>query len=294
MRLSVFVLAFSLILFFSPSIQAQHSSGGGGGGGGHSGGGGGGGSSGGGGGGSSGGGSRGGSSSHSSGSSGSAHGGSSSHGGSMVKAPDKIGAAPAGSAGMAKGAYYSTVPGDSSAVRDPLLNEALARIRIEVPAALNSVQSVGVDIQKRKDPAGGGSAAKKTGTNKAEAAVKIRFPKHCHGKKCVVPPSSTCTPTGGVNGCGEYAWRVSEDVYNSIYNRCGYLAQQLAHEESKATAVRGHRETVCSSAEQGSVCTSAIRWANESDARIARLREQYQRCVFSDLRHSAVVSVSGP
>jgi hypothetical protein len=282
MRLSV--LAVSLILLFSPSIQAQHSAGGGGG---SSGGGGGGGHSGGGGGGSSSGGSShgGGSGSHGSGSSGSAHSGTSSHGAASAQGAAKTGVAHEGGAlaGEARASYYSSVPGDSPAVRDPLLDEALAGIRIEVPAGGKVEQPVRAEIEKR------GSEANKR--NKAEPALTIRFPKHCHGRKCVAPPP-TCAPGNRITSCRPTQWRLSEDMYESIHNQCGNLAQRLAREESRAGALRDRREKACSAGSVSPECAAATGSVARSDSRIARLRDQYQRCVFSDFRNTAAVSVS--
>ena len=300
MRLSV--PAVLLILLFSQTIQAQHSSAGGGG----SGGGGGGGSHGGGssGGGSSSGGhsggySSGGSGSHGSGSSGSAHGGNPSHGAPTAHIVGKIGVVHE-NAGFSttetRASYYSTVPGDSPAVHDHLLDQALARIRVEMPADLKTGQPVRVEIQKHKEPGRvNGFSADKKGKNRAEAAVRIRLPKPCRGKKCA-PPPPTCAKENWIAGCGgtEYVWRFSEEVYTSIQDKCGYLARRLAQEESRAAALRGQQQIACSPTPLSPECASATRAVAQSDSRIARLREQYERCVFSDLRHTAVLSMSRP
>jgi hypothetical protein len=141
-----------------------------------------------------------------------------------------------------------------------------------------------------------GLSVDKKGKNKAETVVRIRLPKPCHGKKCPPPPLPTCAVDTRIAGCGvnEYAWRISEEVYGSIQDNCGYLAQQLADAESKAEWARGQQQIACSAAPLSAECQAATRTVAKLDSRIARLRQQYERCVFSNLRHTAVVSMSRP
>jgi len=192
------------------------------------------------------------------------------------------------SANEARASYYSTVPGDSAAVRDPLLDEALAGIRIEVPAGSKVEQPVRAEIEKR----GGSEVNKKT---KAEPAITIRFPKHCHGRKCIAPSPPTpptCSPLNAFTSCRQTQWRLSEDMYDSIHDKCGNQARLLAREESKAAGLKDREQRACSLASGSSECAAASRAVGQSDSRIARLRDQYQRCVFNDFRHAAEVSVS--
>jgi hypothetical protein len=189
------------------------------------------------------------------------------------------------------------VPGDKPAVRDHLLDQALARIRVEIPADLKIGQPVRVGRLKDKEPNRvEGSSADKKAKNKAEIVVRIRLPKPCRGKKCPPPPLPTCAQDTGAAVCGvnEYAWRISEDVYGSIQVNCGHLAQQLADAESKAEWARRQQQIACSAAPVSAECQAATPTVAKLNSRIARLRQQYERCVFSNLRHTAVISMSRP
>jgi len=312
MRLSV--LAVSLFLLFSQSVLAQHSSGGGGGSGGSSasfGGGGGGSHGGGSGGGSSGGYSGGhsssGSASHSSGSSGSSHTGNSSHSGPVAsrtadlshsRPGSRPGSLPdflSGIAGVsrpeARTFYYSTVPGDSSVVHDHLLDRALAKVRVEMPADFKRGQPVRIEAEKRK------------GSNRAPGVATVRvlpWPKPCHGRKCPappppVPPFPLCS-SGNWAGCyaGEPLWRFSEYAYGLVQNNCGYVGQLLTEEEDKAETLRGLQQVACSPAPLSAECASATNKVAQEDLRVERLRERYGRCVSSNLRRRTVTSMSRP
>jgi len=357
MRLSV--LAVSLILVFSPTTQAQHSSGGGGssgggssgggssggssggsyggssggysggggsgggysGGGSHGGGYSGGGGSGGGysGGGSHGGGysgggssgshggysgghSSGGSGSHGSGSSGSAHGGNSSHSVSGTSAHFPSGADVAHERAWSEGrdSYYSTLPGDTPAVRDHLLDQALAKIHFEMPANLKVDQPVRVDTPKHKEPSRvDNPLADKKAKSNAETAVRIIWPKPCHGQKCApAPPPPPPTRLRGcrIEGChlNEYGWRLPEDVYGSIQDNCWYQRQRLAEAVSKAEWLRGQQQVACSATPLSAECRETAQAMAKLDSKVTRSREQYERCVFSRLRHTAVFLVPQP
>ena len=314
MRLSV--LAVSLILLFSQSVLAQHPSGstggsgsssasfGGGGGGSHGGGYSGGGSSGGNSGSHS---SGGGSASHSSGSSGSSHTVNSPQSGPAPSrtadlSHSRPGSQPAslpdllsGIAGVprseARTFYYSTVPGDSSVVHDHLLDRALAKIRVEMPPDFKRGQPVRMETGKRK------------GSNRAAGLATVRvlpWPKPCHGRKCPAPPPPIpqfplCS-TGSWAGCsvGEPLWRFSEYAYGLIQDNCGYLGQLLSEEEDKAESLRGFQQVACSPAPLSAECASATNKVAQQDLRVERLRERYGRCVSSNLRRRAVISMFRP
>jgi len=283
MRLSV--VGVSLILLFSQSTLAQHSSGGGGSSGGGTSSGGsssgssGGGSHGGGGslGGSSGGHvSGGGSGSHSSGSSGSTHISTSSHASSgFVHAPGKIDTLHE-TVNVAAGERH----GESSEVHNQLLDQALAKLQYALPANFKNEQSFAAKSLKRIEPASDRKAETKPQVKKEEPEGKP-----CHGHNCHPHPvTEYCTI--GTN------WRISQDLYTIVQGDCGHLAAKLAQEESKVAALQGGQSSTCAMNPVGSDCTSATKAMNKLNAKISQLHDRYDQCVLHDLRHKAAISVS--
>jgi hypothetical protein len=271
MRLSV--VAVSLILFFSQSTLAQHSSGGGGSSGGGT-------SSGGSSSGSSGGGSHGGGGS-SGGSSGGhvSGGGSGSHGsGSSGHAPGKIDTLHATANGPAsEPAFYSSVHGESSEVHNQLLDQALAKLQYALPVNFKNGQPFSAESLKRVEPTSERKEETKLQVKKAEPDRKPCHGHHCHATEYRTP---------GTN------WRMSQDLYTTLQGDCGHLAAKLQQEENKASALKASQDSVCATNPVGSACASATEGLNKLNAKIVQLHDRYDQCVLHDLRHKAAVSVS--
>lgn len=284
MRLSV--VAVSLILLFSQSTLAQHSSGGGGSSGGGTGSGGA--SSGSSGGGSHGGGgssggfsgghvSGGGSGSHGSGSSGSTHVSTSSQAASgFVHAPGKIDTLHE----TGERAFYTSVTGESSEIHNQLLDQALAKLQYALPANFKDEQPFSAKSLKGIEPASDRKAETKPQVKKEEAEGKP-----CHGHNCH-PRRVTEYRTMGTN------WRISQDLYTTVQGDCGHLAGKLAQEESKVAALQTGQSSTCAMNPVGSACASATKAMNKLNAKISQLHDRYDQCVLHDLRHNAVISVS--
>jgi hypothetical protein len=288
MRLSV--IAVSLGLLFSQSAVAQHSSGGGG---------------------SSGGGtSSGGSSSASSG--GGSHGGSYSGGGSSSgghvsggssgsSASGSSGSAPATSTHAASGllhaldkiglhdstkpggepAFYSSVPGGSSELHNELLNQALARIQLAVPANLKNDEPIAMKSLKATEP----GSDRKTEV-KAETKTEEPDRKPCRVHRCTPRPVTHNFFAIGTN------WRMSRDLYTTIQDDCGSLAAKLAKEESKIVNIQTRRDNVCAINSGGSDCAAAYTALYKLNGKINQLHDRYDQCVLRDLRHNAAVYIS--
>ena len=294
MRLSV--VAVSFVLLFSPIAVAQHASGGGGSSGGGS-------SSGGSSSGSSGGASHGAgnsgsgsgsggysgghvsggaSGSHNSGASGSAHVGTSAPSAyGFVHAPGKV--VPLRESftwGGGPTAFDSTFHGDSPEIRNPLLDQALAKFQFALPANLKNEQPISVKSLKRIE---------NSPDRKAEPKKEVRKEdldhKHCHGHNCKGRERIPYCTTGS-------NWRMSQDLYTTIQDDCGHLTASLAREESKASALQIRRDSACAINPGGSDCAAAYAAVYKSKAKIDQLHHRYDECVLHDLRRKAAVYVS--
>jgi hypothetical protein len=137
-----------------------------------------------------------------------------------------------------------------------------------------------------------GDAKLKEKKGKAEPSIanKIRLRKHCWGKKCAPPPpQASCDLSHPIADCDTgLVWRLSEPVYLWIENDCGNLSRRLAQEEDRAETLRAQQQTVCTPAPLSSDCAAAAKEVAKLDAKLAKLREQYDRCVYSNLRHTMI------
>lgn len=247
------VVAVSLILLFSQSALAQHSSGGGGSPGGGTG--------------------SGGSSSGSS--AGGSHGGGGSSGATHVSASAHaasgfVHATVNGPAGAP--AFYSSVHADSSEVHNQLLDQALAKLQYELPANIKDGQPISAKSLKPIEPT----------ERKPEAKKEEPDRELCRGHQC--RPHEYFAP--GLN------WRMSWDLYNTVQGDCGHLAAKLQQEENKVAALQTSQQSACATNRVGSDCSSATGALNNLNVKIAQLHDRYDKCVLRDLRHNATVYVS--
>jgi len=164
--------------------------------------------------------------------------------------------------GGARTSLYSTVPGETSFARDRLLDEALAKIRVEEPPIAKSGQP-----------------------SRAQETIKIRLPPNpCHGSKC--GPASPAHPGAAGTHERRIVWQLSEPVFNDLQFSCGDLEQRVGKEKARAESMRDQQQVSCSANPSSSSCNSATRAVSKLDLKVRRLQDKFEHCVVSRLRRT--------